>query len=442
MDQYLLLALKCVRMVAYGLTTMVLVPFLLKLGRTESEIGLFMTLTLVGDVVLSAWITRVADGIGRRFMLGASSILMLLSGVCFMFCTNYTILLVAAVAGVVSPSGDEVGPFRAIEESSVAQISTHTSRSKLFAAQNLVGTLGLAVGALSGGYLVDLFTDKTGKAMDAYRVVFFGYTMCALLSFVICSGLSAAVELPSSRQLLEAEAEQAAQGDVASNASGSTVTPSTAATVSTRANSNDASNSNNVSTHAVSGWQLYYLLVLFGIDSLAYGFMPNSWLVEYLMRSFHAKSTLLGMLFFISTFISALTSFPSAYFTDVVGSVAAICITKLGAGLFGGLVPVANSLGGAMVFVWLRSLFDTMDVVPRQMFLTTIIPEEDRTRVLGLINIVKTFARAAGPIFTGILASRSQLGVCFVIMGCLEWVFSLAVYRAYRGTEELGPIQI
>lgn len=492
MDSYILLALKAVRLLAYGLTMMVLVPFLLELGRDESEVGLFMTLTLVGDVALSAWVTRIADGYGRRFILGASSILMLLSGVCFMFCTNYAILLIAAVVGVISPSGDEVGPFRAIEESSVAQITRGTTRSKLFAAQNLAAMLGLSVGSFLGGYLVDVFTEKSGKVMDAYRVVFFGYTMCALLSFVLTAGLSASVELPNPRLALENEARQAFDAEIttesaannttsdnasvagnsvaSSSVAGASVTSasvagaSVAGTSATEAsqsvagdsmggesvndngvNTANASTTPTISTRisAVSiGTPLLSLLTLFGIDSLAYGFMSNSWLVEYLIRTFESGSTVLGIFFFVSTFISALTSFPSAYFTDAVGSVAAISFTKLGAGLFGALVPAASSLKGAMAMVWLRSLFDTMDVVPRQVFLTNIIPEYDRTRVLGLINIVKTFARAAGPVFTGILASKNHLGVCFVIMGVLEWVFAISVYRAYNGSDEYGDIQI
>lgn len=487
MDSYILLALKAVRLLAYGLTMMVLVPFLLELGRDESEVGLFMTLTLVGDVALSAWVTRIADGYGRRFILGASSILMLLSGVCFMFCTNYAILLIAAVVGVISPSGDEVGPFRAIEESSVAQITRGTTRSKLFAAQNLAAMLGLSVGSFLGGYLVDVFTEKSGKVMDAYRVVFFGYTMCALLSFVLTAGLSASVELPNPRLALENEARQAFDAEITTESAANNTIPDnasvagnsvagssvagasvagasvagTSATETSQSvagdsmggesvNDNDVNTANASTTPTIStrvsavsiGTPLLSLLTLFGIDSLAYGFMSNSWLVEYLIRTFESGSTVLGIFFFVSTFISALTSFPSAYFTDAVGSVAAISFTKLGAGLFGALVPAASSLKGAMAMVWLRSLFDTMDVVPRQVFLTNIIPEHDRTRVLGLINIVKTFARAAGPVFTGILASKNHLGVCFVIMGVLEWVFAISVYRAYNGSDEYGDIQI
>lgn len=423
LDQQLLLLLKFVRMLAYGLSTMILVPFLGEAGCSDGEIGAFMTWTLLGDVILSSLITYRADNAGRRFMLGLSAVLMLLSGVCFMFSTTYWILLVAAILGVISPSGDEVGPFRAIEESAVAQITTFETRSKLFAAQNLVGTLGLALGSLIGGWCADFFFEKTGKRLDAYRVVFFGYVVCAIISLVIAGLLTEATEAP----------QDTADDTVLVDESASTDNANGLAPAETPDEERLALPFSLSST----------LCLLFGIDSLAYGFMTNSWLVEYMMRTFRSPSTTVGAFFFVSTFISALTSFPSAWFTDRVGPVPAISLTKLGAGFFGGIVPLAFNQLSAMGLIWLRSLFDTMDVVPRQMFLTTVVAETQRTRVLGLVNVVKTLGRAIGPTFTGYLASRGHLNWCFAIMGSLEWVFALAVYAAFRhALDGAGPIQV
>lgn len=403
-DQWLLLGLKFVRMVAYGQTTMILVPFLLSVGCTDSQVGLFMTATLIGDVILSSYITFQADSFGRRYMLGASAIMMLLSGVAFVFSSNFYLLLIAAIFGVISPSGDEVGPFRAIEEATIAQITPVDERAHVFAGQNLAGMLGLAVGSVTGGWLVDFFTERAGKVTDSYRVVFGSYVVCALLNLVISAALSEETEVVDAIE--EAvEQENTELGDYKKLA--------------------------------------LTLCVFFGIDSLAYGFMPNSWLVEYMLRTFHSSSTFVGAFFFVSTFISALTSFPSAYFSDYVGPVAAISITKLGAGLFGALVPTARQEWGAMAFVWLRSLFDTMDVVPRQVFLTTIIDETERTKILGLINVTKTLARAGGPVLTGMLAHAGLLSVSFYIMGSLEWVFAIAVYVVFHNSlSAAGPVQL
>ena len=42
-----------------------------------------------------------------------------------------------------------------------------------------------------------------------------------------------------------------------------------------------------------------------------------------------------------------------------------------------------------------------MDVVPRQVLLTSIMPKQDITKVMGIVNIGKTLARCIGPIITG-----------------------------------------
>lgn len=65
-------------------------------------VGLFLSLTLVGDVILSLLVTWTADALGRRNVLAFGSALMLLSGVGFVFSGNYYLLLAFAVIGVVS----------------------------------------------------------------------------------------------------------------------------------------------------------------------------------------------------------------------------------------------------------------------------------------------------------------------------------------------------
>lgn len=75
-----------------------------------------MSLTLTGDVIFGLLLTVVADRVGRRRILFGGSFLMVLSGIAFALFENFWILLIAAVIGVVSTTGGDFGPFRAIEE--------------------------------------------------------------------------------------------------------------------------------------------------------------------------------------------------------------------------------------------------------------------------------------------------------------------------------------
>src|SRR5437899_13062874 len=114
-DVWLLFATRCVRLFAYGLLSVVLVLYLAEVGLSGGQIGWLLTLTLLGDTAISLWITTRADRFGRRRMLLVGSLLMVLAGVVFALTSNYLVLLVAAVLGVLSPSGNEVGPFLPIE---------------------------------------------------------------------------------------------------------------------------------------------------------------------------------------------------------------------------------------------------------------------------------------------------------------------------------------
>ncbi|KAK4937091.1 hypothetical protein LTR28_009949, partial [Elasticomyces elasticus] len=98
-------------MFAYGSSTLILALYFSALGHSDTKIGLFMTLTLIGDVLISLALTFVADALGRRRILVLGALLMSLSGAIFASVENYWILLFAAVVGVISPSGNEIGPF-------------------------------------------------------------------------------------------------------------------------------------------------------------------------------------------------------------------------------------------------------------------------------------------------------------------------------------------
>lgn len=102
-DVKLLCLQRFTRMFAYGISTLILVAYLSALGIPKTDIGLFMTLTLAGDVCLSFILTLFADALGRRAVLALGALLMSASGVVFALFGSYWVLLVAAVVGVISP---------------------------------------------------------------------------------------------------------------------------------------------------------------------------------------------------------------------------------------------------------------------------------------------------------------------------------------------------
>ena len=87
-DTWLLFATRFIRLFAYGSLSVVLVFYLVGVGLSEQQVGMLLTLTLVGDTVISLAITTRADRMGRRRMLVAGAFLMAGAGLVFAWTSN------------------------------------------------------------------------------------------------------------------------------------------------------------------------------------------------------------------------------------------------------------------------------------------------------------------------------------------------------------------
>src|SRR5260221_5336517 len=150
-DAVVLFLTRFTRLVAYGALSVILVFYLVSLGLTETQVGIILTLTLAGDIAISLLLTTRADRIGRRRMLIVGAILMAGAGLAFAFTRNLLFLIIAGTIGVISPSGNEVGPFLSIEQAALSHVIPARSRTEVFAWYTLAGSIATALGALCGG---------------------------------------------------------------------------------------------------------------------------------------------------------------------------------------------------------------------------------------------------------------------------------------------------
>src|SRR5712672_3475473 len=170
-DGWLLFFTRFMRLFAYGSLSVVLVFYLIALGLSESQTGLLLTVTLAGDVVVSLYLTTRADRIGRRCMLIVGAILMAGAGLAFACTKNLLLLIIAGTIGVISPSGNEVGPFLSIEQSALSHVVPGRTRTEVFAWYTLAGSSATAIGALCGGTLTHALQKTAMGAVVSYRVV-------------------------------------------------------------------------------------------------------------------------------------------------------------------------------------------------------------------------------------------------------------------------------
>ncbi len=194
-DIITLFSTRIIRLFCYGFLSVILALYLAQVGLPEQQIGLLFTLTLVGDAGISLWLTTTADRIGRKRTLIVGALLMLGAGVVFIVTHNVLLLMAAAIIGVISPSGNEIGPFLSVEQAALTQLLPNEKRTQTFAWYNLVGSFATATGALSGGWLAQVLQFRGMSAMDAYRTVLMGYALGGLILGILFLTLSRDVEV-------------------------------------------------------------------------------------------------------------------------------------------------------------------------------------------------------------------------------------------------------
>jgi MFS family permease len=199
-DGRILFGTRMARTFGYGFLSVVLVLYLAALGLDPAAIGLLLTLTLAGDAAISLWLTTHADRIGRQRVLLVGALLMGLAGVVFAATEIYPVLVIAATIGIISPSGNEVGPFLAVEQAALSQTIPDSERTRVFGWFNLVGSFATAGGALVGGAAASFlasgaFGQVSLGQVDAYRAVIVAYAVVALALAALVTRVSLAVEV-------------------------------------------------------------------------------------------------------------------------------------------------------------------------------------------------------------------------------------------------------
>ena len=431
---HLILLTRFLRMFAYGSSTLILAIYFAALGFSDTEIGLFMTLTLVGDVFISLLLTVVADGLGRRRILTFGSLLMALSGVCFASVTTYWILLLAAVVGVISPSGNEIGPFRAVEESTLAHLSKPETRSDIFAWYVVLGTLGASGGSLAGGWITQALQAAGWSNISSFRLIFAIYAGMGIFKAGVtlllddqCEATGATTARSRTRRQ-EDESEEEHNRFLTDEGQPSEPAPE----LPPKRKHMFAQISQKSRT------TLAKLCSIFLLDSLASGMVPNSLIAFYMERKFGMSEGRLGTIISAAQFISSLGNIFASCVAKRIGLVRAMVFTHLPSAIFLALLPVPSSLALTVALLIARSSLASMDQAPRSAFLLAIVLPEERTAVMGIVNTVKTMSQSSGPLITGVLAGSGRFWIALVLAGSLKACYDLGMLRMFAKVKLAG----
>jgi MFS family permease len=397
-DVKLLFATRLLRMFAYGFLSVVLVLYLAASGLSEGRIGLLLTLTLIGDTVISLAITTNADRIGRRRMLVVGAVLMMFAGVGFASTHAFVPLLIAATLGVISPSGNEIGPFLAMEQAALSEVIPSTRRTGVFAWYNLVGSFATAIGALAGGGLVQLLGARGWAELPSYRMVVIGYAACGIAMVLLFLRVSSAVEPPAAKRVSKRPAYFHA--DLGLGASRRNV---------------------------------FKLAALFTLDSFAGGFIVQAFLAYWFHARFGVEPATLGAIFFGANVLAGISALSATWIARRIGLLATMVATHLPSNVLLMLVPLMPSLELAIAVLLVRFSISQMDVPCRQAYTMALVAPDERSAAAGVTGMARTLGSALAPLAAGPLFAHAALAsIPFFVAGGLKIVYDLLVWQTFR----------
>jgi MFS family permease len=399
-DGRLLFATRILRLFAYGFLSVVLVLYLTEAGLTEREIGLLLTLTLLGDTGISLGLTAVADRVGRKRVLLLGAVLMFFAGVFFLSTTSVILLTIAATIGIISPSGYEVGPFLAIEQAALSQLTRDERRTHLLAWYNLVGSFSTATGALCAGGTAQLLQNAGLTPFGSYRAVISGYALTGIVLAALFAFLTPAVEAAPAGVPLSGGAPPA------------------------RA---------LIGLHRSRGI-VFRLSALFSLDAFAGGFVIQSIVAYWFHVRFGVEPAVLGAIFFGANLLAGVSALAAARLAARIGLIRTMVFTHLPSNVLLVLVPLMPSVTWAVAVLLLRFSISQMDVPTRQSYSMAVVTPDERSAAAGVTGTARTVGAAVSPVLTGpMLANQALWGLPFFFAGGLKIVYDLLLYRSFRG---------
>ncbi len=386
-------------MFGYGFVSVVLVLYLAALGLSDSIIGVLLTLTLLGDAAISLWLTTHADRVGRRRVLLAGSALMCLAGVLFAATSWLPLLALAATVGVISPSGNEVGPFLAVEQAALTQALPSRDRTTVFAWFNLVGSFATAAGALVGGSLAGVLIAAGRPEVEAYRAVIVAFGVVGLAIALLFAFVSPAVEVPSQ--------------SVA-----------------------DVSVARRLGLHR-SQRTVARLSGLFALDAFGGGFVVMSLIAYWFRVRFGADPAVIGGALFGANLLAGFSGLAAARIARRIGLVRTMVFTHLPSNVLLILVPLMPTLPLAVAVLLARFSISQMDVPTRQSYTMAVVDPDERSAAAGVTGIARSLGAAAAPLASApLIGSVALAGLPFILSGGLKIVYDVLLWRSFRTLRE------
>jgi MFS family permease len=379
-----------------GFVSLLLPVYLTVLGVDEVGVGILTTATLAGSAALTLLVGFIAHRFGHRLLLLAATVMMVGTGVGFALETRFWPLVLIGFVGTLNPSSGDVSLFLPLEQAMLAESVSDKSRTSVFAAYSLVGSLVAALGALAAGLPELAIGLLPVDLLKAIQAMFALYALLGFASYMLYR------RLPERREQSRASPPQPL---------------------------------------GPSRRIVLVLAALFSLDAFGGGFIVQSLLALWLFKRFGLTLAEAGTFFFWSGVLAAFSYLAAARIARRIGLINTMVFTHLPSNLLLIAVPFAPSLWLAMLLLLLRAALSSMDVPARTSYVMAVVTPPERAAAASVTSVPRSLAAAAAPSLAGYLLLLSPFGWSLVAAGALKAIYDLlllAMFRHRRPPEERG----
>jgi len=394
-DLFWLFAGNAARMTGYGMLDVMFALYLVELGFDAFHIGLFISATLLGSAGLNLLVTRYALRLGRKRTLILLGGLTASAGLVLIFFKSFPLLVAVGLLGTLNFTGATNTSFAALDQSILAQIAPIEARNRTFGRYNTVALLARMAGALLSGLPSQLRRLAGMPLLDGYRGLLFLFFLLGVVSMLCSWRLSGQVEL-------EPEIREQPRP-----------------------------------WHNLTRSRKFIarLSLLFGVDALATGFIPQSLIVLWFSTRFGVGAGLMGPLYSGIRLLQA-GAYPVAMrLADRFGLLNIIVFSHLPSQLLLFVIPFSPTLGVAIALLMVQQAMSHMDIPTRQAYIVAVVAPEERTAAVGLTNLVRNLTQGVSPSLSGLAFKLLEGGLSFACAGALGTIYDLLMYFSFRSTQ-------
>lgn len=409
-DGWLLLAARFLRLFSYGWVSVGLIVYLLEIGLTQWEVGLLFTATLIGDLIVTFALTTTADSIGRKTTLIIGSILKIFAGTMFAFQSNFIGLLVAGILGIISPSGGEIGPFLACEQSALTESITRLETIPVvFGWFQALSYCAQALGALAAGItLMSLQVNHGWSILAAHRFLIIGYGAFGVGMLAIYLLLSPSIE-PLHARAFDGPRDWFSKFGLHRKESRKVVLK---------------------------------LSALFILDAFAGGFVMQSVIVYWFGEEWAMSPDRLGALMLGANLLAGISAIAATPLVGKIGAINTMVATHLPSNILLIMVPFMPTMESAVGVLLARFAISQMDVPARQTYVATVVDADERSAAGGITSVVRSIGLSVSPILTGYLiadpTNHFRFSLIFILAGVIKSTYDILLYLSFRASSGDG----